>query len=77
MIVAELLSVGLGGRQRGLCASRDHVALVLCNRSEDMKRKLRCHRIVAAYEVDLAVHQRRDLWLRLMLLGLHDFALLA
>jgi len=57
LIVAKLLAVGLGGRERGLGAGRDRIALVLGASGEDMNRKLRGRRVVAANKVDLAVHQ--------------------
>ena len=54
------LAVGLGDRERGFGAGRDRIALVLGDSGEDMDRELGGRRVVAANEVDLAVHQRRN-----------------
>src|SRR5262249_60670052 len=59
-IVAELVAVGIGGCGGSLGPSRDRIALVLSNSSEDMDRELGGRRVVAADEVDLAVHQHRN-----------------
>ena len=53
LIVAKLLAVGLGGRERGLGAGRDRIALVLGDSGEDVDRELGGRRIVATDEVNL------------------------
>jgi hypothetical protein len=60
LIVAKLLAVGLGGRERGLGAGRDRIALVLGDSGKDMDRELGGRLVVAANEVDLAIHQHRN-----------------
>jgi hypothetical protein len=48
LIVAKPLAVGLGGRERGLGAGRDCIALVLGDSGEDVDRELGGSRVVAA-----------------------------
>jgi hypothetical protein len=40
LIVAQLLAIGLGGRERGLGAGRNRIALVLGDSGKDVQRQL-------------------------------------
>ena len=56
--IAQALPALLGGRQGGLGALRDHLALVLVHRREDVDGQLVGVRVVNSHELDAGVRQR-------------------